>query len=542
MATDELSLLKSLERGEISPFYQPLRELRTGQLVGFELLARWEHPERGLMLPSEFIPAAEHAGLLTQLTEQILAKAFQAVAVFPGSFILTVNISPKQLLDRDLVPRLLQIGQRHNFPFSRLAIEITETALIENLDHVQAISLELKALGCNIYLDDFGTGYSSFAHLQTLPFDGLKIDRSFIKSIAKVRQDRKIVAALIGLGQSLGITAIAEGVETEEQASMLQYLGCDVVQGYLYGKPEPAKHIRSFIDAAYPRALPGVALQGSDLNLSSLESLPIERVAQLQAIYDGAPVGLCYLSKNLRYVSVNRKLAEIDGTTILAMLGRSVASVFPQWFPIYEPFLRRALQGESLHDCELSRPSRIEGESNQFILFSCEPARDEAREIIGLSIAVLDITERKRKEIELVESEQLARALLDLNPETPWVMDGAGNILDFGSKWEELTGFSREAVLNLGYLNTLLDEDRARVLLLTESALSTGSPIDYECRARRADGTWLWIRVRGKAVMDESGKVWRYYGSTEVIDELKRLREAVSIKTSHGGVPSTQIT
>ncbi|RRA50496.1 EAL domain-containing protein [Acidipila sp. EB88] len=541
MVIDGKSLLASLEQGEISPFYQPLRELRTGQLLGFELLARWNHPERGMVLPSEFIPVAEHAGLLTRLTKQILADAFQSVAVHPESFTLTVNISPRQLREGDIISQLQQLGKKHTFPLSRLVVEITETALTEDLDHVQAIALDLKALGCGIYLDGFGTGYSSFAHLQTIPFDGLKIDRSFIREIAQVRQDRKIVGALVGLGQSLGITTIAEGVETEEQASLLLYLGCDVVQGYFYGRPQPANHIRGFIDAVSPRVLPGAASQGTRLALSSLESLPVERVAQLQAIYDGAPVGLCYLSKDLRYISVNRRLSEIDGTPILTMIGQTVASVFPRWFPMYEPFLRRALQGEALHDCELIRPSLLEGEPDQCILFSCEPAKDEAQEVIGLSIAVLDITDRKRKEIMLMESEQRSRALLDLNPETPWVMDNQGNILDFGSRWEELTGFPREAVLNRGYLDTLSEEDRVRVLSLTEAALSTASSLEYECRARRADGTWAWIRVRGKAVLDDKGRVWRYYGSTEVIDELMKLREVVSTMNDGCGTASTQI-
>lgn len=527
MSVDEQGLLRSLHLGEMVPYFQPLRELRTGRLMGFELLARWQHPTEGLIFPAMFIPMAEKAGLLPRLTEQILTKAFQAVGDLPEPAMLAVNISPLQLRDPDLPNQILKAGEENGFPLSRLAVEITETALVDNLDLAREITQKLKHMGCSIFLDDFGTGYSSLAHLQTLYFDGLKIDKSFVSGIMKVRENRKIVAALIGLGQSLGITTIAEGIETEEQASMLLYLGCDMGQGYLYGRPFPASGISDVFHTISPVAPARNALHGDELSLLGREILPVERVAQLQAIYDGAPVGLCYLSKDLRYVSANRRLSEIDGIAILSMLGRTVESVFPSRFPIYEPYLLRALNGESLRDFELLRPSLQEGGPDQCVLFSCEPARDEAGEVIGISLAVMDITERKQREQELKESEERFRTIIDLNPETPWILDNTGNLIEVGSKWEHVTGFKREEVLRRGYLDTVIEEDRGGVIEIVQRCLQTGEPMDFECRATHFNGSVFWIRVRGRAVLDNDGNVWRYYGSTEDIDELKTLREAV---------------
>ncbi|WP_446742570.1 sensor domain-containing phosphodiesterase [Silvibacterium acidisoli] len=532
MVVDEQDLLRSLNLGEIVPYYQPMRELRTGRLMGFELLARWSHPTEGLILPAIFISMAEKAGLLPRLTEQVLASAFQSVGDLSESVMLAVNISPMQLRDPDLPYQLFKAGEESDFPLSRLVVEVTETALVDNLDLATEITRKLKRMGCSIFLDDFGTGYSSLAHLQTLYFDGLKIDKSFVNGITRVREDRKIVAAIIGLGQSLGITTIAEGIETEEQASMLLYLGCDMGQGYLYGRPLPASGISGVVDVVAPVAPARNAFNNDEVSLLSLGSFPIERAAQLHAIYDGAPVGLCYLSRELRYISVNRRFSEIEGAAILSMIGRTVKEVFPDRFSLYEPYLRRALGGEALRGFELTRPALHAGDPNQVILFSCEPARDEANVVIGLSLAVMDITERKQREQELKESELRFRTIIDLNPETPWILDKNGNIIEIGSKWEKVTGFTREEVLNRGYLDTVVDEDREGVIEIIQHCLSTGEPMDFECRATRFDGSVFWIRLRGKAVLDDAGKVWRFYGSTEDIDELKRLREMVKAFTA----------
>jgi EAL domain-containing protein (putative c-di-GMP-specific phosphodiesterase class I) len=187
------------------------------------------------------------------------------------------------------LPRQIRdLAEDHGFPPQRLTVEITESALVNNLDRAQKIAIELREMGCSLALDDFGTGYSSLTHLQALPFSKLKIDRSFVKSMTEKRESRKIVAAVVGLGHSLDMITVAEGVETKEQADILLWLGCELGQGWLYGRPLPAEHIPSTI-AASPLTLStqSLASGGGSLRVSGLEALPAQRSAQLQAIYDG---------------------------------------------------------------------------------------------------------------------------------------------------------------------------------------------------------------------------------------------------------------
>ena len=254
----------------------------------------------------------------------MLEHAFAAGPLRHSSLIVTVNLSPLQLQDGALPALIAACSDQFDFPLDRLTLEVTESALLDDLSRAKAVVGELKELHCRLALDDFGTGYSSLRHLQALPFDKLKVDRAFVGSMTEVRESRKIVAAVIGLGQSLGLMTVAEGVETREQANMLHWLGCDLGQGWLYGKPAPAEEIpRMMAVGARDRAaeLPS-STNGSSLIAS--DSLPGQRLAQVEAIYDGAPVGLCFLDRNLRYVSLNRRLAEMNGVPAVAHLGRQL--------------------------------------------------------------------------------------------------------------------------------------------------------------------------------------------------------------------------
>jgi EAL domain-containing protein (putative c-di-GMP-specific phosphodiesterase class I) len=178
--------------------------------------------------------------MIDTLTRVLLEKAFTAQVFKTSALKLAVNITPGQLLSLNLPERLAEIAAKAGFALDRLTIEITESALVDDLERVQAVAGSLKALKCNLALDDFGTGYSSLKHLHILPFDKLKIDRSFVATMTRQRESRKIVATVVGLGQSLGLTTVAEGVETQEQADMLLWLCADQAQGWLYGKPVSA--------------------------------------------------------------------------------------------------------------------------------------------------------------------------------------------------------------------------------------------------------------------------------------------------------------
>src|ERR1700722_11816010 len=289
MFVDTTDIVKALECDEVIPCFQPLVELRSGKVAGFEVLARWNSPTLGLVLPQNFISLAEQSGLIGQLTGNVLRRAFTAVANLPEPVSLSVNISPNQLQSSSLATQIRDAAENARYPLNRLTIEITESALLGNLGRSQKTAGLLKAMGCRMALDDFGTGYSSLGHLQALPFDGVKIDRGFVENMAESRDSRKIVAAIIGLGHSLGLTTVAEGVETEEQAEILQWLGWGSGEGWLYGGPQHAETIPGIV-AAPSRA---VSLQSSKQN-EGLAVSSMEALSQLQAIYDSSPVGMCF--------------------------------------------------------------------------------------------------------------------------------------------------------------------------------------------------------------------------------------------------------
>lgn len=384
---------------EIIPHFQPIVALRSGQLAGFEVLARWQHPIRGLILPAEFIPLAEETGLIGDLTDRIVLNACIAAAGWPEHVTLSVNISPVQLHDLTLPRRLSRIIEGTAFPLSRIVLEITESALIQNPARGHKIITELKALGLQIAQDDFGTGYSSLRQLQSLPFDRLKVDASFVRSMTYRRASRKIVAAVIGLGLSLGLSTVAEGVETQQQADMLAALGCDLGQGWWYGRPVPAAEASSGLESGRwnRRALDPTAQIASEVAVR-LEASPSQRLAQLQALYDGAPVGLGLLDHNLRFISLNRRLAEMHGLPVGAHVGRALAEIEPELFRVVEQHLNRALLGEPVTDLRVRwTPADLQGEARLYAA-SYHPVRDEADEIVGVSVAVIDVTDRPRDE------------------------------------------------------------------------------------------------------------------------------------------------
>lgn len=237
----EGELRQAIADDVIVPHFQPLVDIGTGQLVGVEMLARWPHPVHGMVPPDQFIPIAEDLGLIGALTEQLLRRACRAAAAWPSEISLACNVSPVQLRDPNLPAMIQGVLSETGFPASRIEIEVTESALVGDLDLARGLLDQLRALGVRLALDDFGTGYSSLRHLQTLPFDKIKIDRSFVTAMAEDPESAKIVSAVLGLGRSLGLATVAEGIETEKTATFLRDLGCEIGQGWLFGRPISAE-------------------------------------------------------------------------------------------------------------------------------------------------------------------------------------------------------------------------------------------------------------------------------------------------------------
>ncbi len=243
----ESGLRTAIPRGEIVPYFEQQVDLSTGRLHGFEVLARWEHPTRGLISPELFIPIAEETGMIADMSLSIMHQAFAAARDWDPSINLSVNISPWQLRDAWLAQKIIKVLTETGFPASRLEIEITESALFENLALAQSIVGSLKNQGAQLALDDFGTGYSSLAHLRALPFDRIKIDKSFVISLNESADSAAIVNAIVSLGESLNLPITAEGVEDEAIEARLKALGCAKAQGWHYGKPLSPTGVRKML-------------------------------------------------------------------------------------------------------------------------------------------------------------------------------------------------------------------------------------------------------------------------------------------------------
>ena len=239
----ERDLKKALTAGEIVPFYQPLMSLHQEELLGFEILARWNHPTKGLINPDQFIPVAEDTGLIGQLTYLLLRQACVEALSWPSNLIIAINVAPAQLKDASFAIRVLAILGETGLPPQRLEVEITETALVSDLESAKTVLETLQKAGVTIALDDFGTGYSSLYHLRELHFDKIKIDRSFVMSMQNSPESTKIIEAIVALGKSLGMPAVAEGIENRHTLDELVKLGCELGQGYLFSAPVPASEL-----------------------------------------------------------------------------------------------------------------------------------------------------------------------------------------------------------------------------------------------------------------------------------------------------------
>jgi EAL domain-containing protein (putative c-di-GMP-specific phosphodiesterase class I) len=242
----EHDLWQALRRDELIVHYQPLLEVGNGRIVAAEALVRWEHPERGLVPPLEFIPTAEETGQIGAIGEFVLSRACaQAAAWSAAGYLLriSVNVAVSQLRDPAFPGLVERILSESGLAPAQLCLEITESSLMREAGQGSAELVRLKRLGVDLSMDDFGTGYSSLAYLHHLPVDELKVDRSFIGRLGRAGRDRHLVEAIVGMARALDLTVVAEGVETDEQLEFLGGLGCELAQGYLFAPAVPASEL-----------------------------------------------------------------------------------------------------------------------------------------------------------------------------------------------------------------------------------------------------------------------------------------------------------
>jgi diguanylate cyclase (GGDEF)-like protein len=243
----ELDLRKAVVNGEFEVYYQPIIDVKSGQITGCEALIRWNHPERGIILPVDFVPVAEEVGLIVPIGEWVLRQACAEAARWPENVTIAINLSPAQFKKGNLMQTVVSALASSGLPASRLELEITELVLLEKSHSALKSLHQLRDLGVKIAMDDFGTGYSSLSYLRSFPFDKIKIDQSFIRDLPTKEDSVAIIRAVVGLSSSLGITTTAEGVETKDQLARLTSEGCNEAQGFLFSPPQPAANIEAML-------------------------------------------------------------------------------------------------------------------------------------------------------------------------------------------------------------------------------------------------------------------------------------------------------
>ena len=245
----EVELRDAIQNGVLKPHYQPLVDLSSGRITGFEALVRWPHPDRGMVSPGEFIPVAEETGLINALGVMMLQRACTDAAQWPDDVCVAVNLSPAQFRTSNLLSIVMDTLKQSGLSPKRLELEITETLLLEKSSQVLASLHALRALGVRVSMDDFGTGYSSLSYLRSFPFDKIKVDQSFVRGLDSNRDAQAIIRSIASLGKGLGVTITAEGVETEAELSCLRAEGCHEGQGFLFSRARPNAEIVELLKA-----------------------------------------------------------------------------------------------------------------------------------------------------------------------------------------------------------------------------------------------------------------------------------------------------
>jgi diguanylate cyclase (GGDEF)-like protein/PAS domain S-box-containing protein len=488
-------LKQAIATPSVWPAFQPLVDLQGGALIGFEVLARWTDPVAGVIPPSDFVPYAEANGLIDALTAKIMREACDQAVSWPGDFVLAFNLSPTQFRNPDLSDLVIRTVTSTGFPLSRIHIEITESALLEDDETVRQTIARLKAAGFGLALDDFGTGFASLTQLHAFPFDRLKIDMSFVRRMEEDSGSRKIIASVIGLGQSLGMTVVAEGVETEEQAAILRKLGCDVGQGWLFGKPLRAAETAKYL-ATQTQKAPSPRANGS----------LFQRVHQLDALYKAAPIGLCFLDTDLRFISVNQRYAEMLGSSPADMVGLPVHDVMPDRDARHlTRDFRRILAGETVVVDEFKTASA----ASAFLIIN-QRVDDDAGNPIGISVTAIDITDRKLIEGALQETEDHARWSIELSPNIPWSSDPDGTVNFMGPTPDGAIVSVADRITD--WQMRMHPDDRPRVRQEWLTWIPSGKPFETTFRMRLNDETWRWMLSRARPHHDAKGEILRWYG------------------------------
>jgi PAS domain S-box-containing protein len=476
----------ALEHGSVTLHHQPLVELPSSRVVAVEALARWDDEELGQVPPQVFVAAAERSGMIVELGRQVLHRACRDAATWGATStgpVVNVNVSPLQLREADFVPVVAETLERTGLDPSRLCVEITETAAVQDF-HLTDRQLEgLRGLGVEVALDDFGTGYSSLTMLRRLPVDTVKMDRAFVSHLTSDLRDGVLARLIIDAAHSMGMRVCAEGVETQEQAHQLVALGCDRAQGWLFAPARPPD------DPRLAPAWAGAALLEAPIAVPE-GTLPLTGTDEvvLATGVDG------------RIVFASAAAVRLLGTAPAALVGTAVADHLTDVDA--EPGGEGGL-AEGARRYEVRTPP---GRSRRWIEFSTRTLRDpqgRAREAIGVA---RDVTEVVTAERELAESERRFRRAFDEAPIGMAMTTLDGAFLRVNTAFADLLGMAPEQVLRTTVAALTVEEDRAADSVnVAEVRRGDADVHEVSKRYRHADGHEVPARVRAAVVTGQDG-------------------------------------
>lgn len=526
----EMELRNAIERDELYLHYQPKLSLDTGKITGVEALIRWQHPEKGLISPAEFIPLAEETGLIIPIGEWVLRKAciqnksWLELGYTP--MVVSVNLSVRQLYQSNLIEMVRKILRETELQPEFLELEITESMLMD-IQHGIKVLNELKSIGVQVSLDDFGTGYSSLLHLKELPINKLKIDQSFIKNCTEDGKDATIVKTIIAMAHQLNLAVVAEGVETKDHLIFLQRNLCNEGQGYFFSKPIPPEQIMERL-SAMEQIIPQNGIPKEQSNQKWLEeALKLAQQELAETLKQQQGMIFKYIKKDEKFIHkiCDGELLYRMGLMPEQVIGRQLHDFLsPEAAAEKMQYYQRAWGGEDKVTYDGVR-------NGVYYIASLRPIR-RAGKIVEVIGSCVDITERRQMEDALKRSETQYRLITENMKDLVSVWDIKGKVTYASPSHKMVLGYEHEIEIeNLGY-SLIYPDDIPLLRNQFHQIISSQTSRQIEFRVKHKDGHWMDVEAQLSPVLEKNKEVEYFVVVGRDISERKKLGELLQMEDS----------
>ncbi|BCB05721.1 EAL domain-containing protein [Bacillus sp. KH172YL63] len=519
----EIELHKALERKELTLYYQPKINLKTGKVTGFEALVRWLHPEWGMVSPGTFIPIAEDSGLIIPIGEWVLYEACSQNVRWHEQGLETtvsVNLSPRQFSQTNLVKMVKDVLKDTGLPAKCLELEVTES-MTADLDRAIETLQELKKIGVRISIDDFGTGFSSLNYLKRFPVDTLKIDQSFVKELYHHPNDETIVKMIISMAHHLNLTVVAEGIETQEQLVFLQQHLCDEGQGFLFCRPLPPEQLQ--VEIAEIQKTVGKDGISQELNerMWAEELVHAARRDLQETIRLQQGLTLKYKKVGGRFVHTfcEGELLYKFGMNPSQIIGKDLFDILTKEEAARKhTYYERAWEGED--------NVSYEGSINGVPYMARLGAVKKGGMIEEVICSCIDMTEQKRVEKALGDSEQKYRLIAENMSDLISIIDAEGNLLYASPSHEAVLGYKEGRYSeNLNVLQYIHPEDEAVVIQTLKYMINNKKPLEIEFRYKHVNGEWMFLETSATPILGKDGEVEQIIAVGRDMTEKKRAEK-----------------